>query len=74
MEFIEGNLRRADLKRNDAILKSGKKNQYRIAFIKGQGGSTREESWNRQDHWHDCCKSKVPWRHKSNCPRINFSL
>lgn len=47
-------------------------NAYRIAFAMGQGGSTKEDTWNKPTHEHTCCHSKVPWRHKAKCPGLNF--
>lgn len=72
MEFIEGNGNRKIYERNGAILSSGERNKYRIAFMKGQGGSRKEETWNKNHHWHTCCLSKVPWRHKTSCPRLKI--
>jgi len=75
MEFIdERRLKRIDLFRNCAICSTGRRNEYRVAFIKGQGGTKKEETWNEKKHMHTCCKSKVPWRHKYNCPRLNIKL
>lgn len=42
-------------------------NEYRRAFLVGQGASTRDKTWSEGKHWHVCCKSKVGWRHKTNC-------
>lgn len=49
------------------IMSSGCVNDYRYYQYIGQGGSRKEDSWNKKKHWHDCCKSKVPWRHKTGC-------
>jgi hypothetical protein len=73
MEFIEGNCTREIAERNGAIMANGQKNYYRIMVMKGQGGSSREETWNRDRHVHTCCLSRVPWRHKTGCPRLNFN-
>lgn len=72
MEFIEGNGTRSIYERNGAIMSNGEINDYRVAVMKGQGGSITEETWNRQAHHHNCCKSRVPWRHKTVCPRLDF--
>ena len=45
-------------------------NGYRLAFMRGEGGSRKEETWNEKRHTHSCCGSRVPWRHKVNCKRI----
>lgn len=71
MEFIEGNATRKILERNQAILSGGGVNYYRVMFMKGQGGSRKEETWNKAEHHHDCCRSRVPWRHKTECPRLS---
>jgi len=70
MEFIEGNCTRKIAERNGAIMANGQINYYRVMFMKGQGGSKKEETWDRQNHWHTCCKSKVSWRHKTSCPKL----
>lgn len=49
------------------IMSNGEINDYRYYQIIGQGGSYKEESWNKIKHRHDCCKSKVAWRHKTGC-------
>lgn len=72
MEFIEGNGNRRIYERNGAIMSNGQVNAYRVAFMKGQGGSVREETWNRQEHHHNCCKSRVAWRHRTECPRLKI--
>jgi hypothetical protein len=68
--FFEGRITRADKEKYGMIMPSGKDNDYRIAIAKGQGGSAKEETWERTQHWHSCCKSKVAWRHKTSCPRL----
>lgn len=70
MEFIEGNGNRRIYERNGAIMSNGQINYYRVAFMKGQGGSVKEETWNRKEHQHDCCRSRVAWRHKTECLRL----
>lgn len=59
-------------KRLGLYLPSGQTNYYRIQKMKGFGGSRREETWSKPDHMHVCCESRVPWRHKINCPRLKF--
>lgn len=49
------------------IMSNGELNDYRYYQIIGQGGSYKEYSWNRKRHQHDCCGSKVAWRHKTGC-------
>jgi hypothetical protein len=71
MEFIDGNGNREIYKRNGAIMSNGQVNDYRVAFIKGQGGSCKETTWNKEKHHHNCCKSRVAWRHKTGCPLLN---
>lgn len=56
---------------NILICKTGEVNSYRIEFYLGHGGSNKEKSWNHNKHIHDCCKSKVSWRHKVSCPGLN---
>jgi len=53
------------------ICTTGNLNEYRINFILGRGGSRKEETWDRKNLRHTCCDSKVPWRHKKNCPRLS---
>lgn len=72
MDFTEGIVTRAFALKNGAICSTGRKNAYRYSFLKGQGGSAKEETWNRDSHIHNCCKSRVSWRHKTDCPRLNF--
>lgn len=52
------------------LLPSGLPNYYRIVQFLGQGGSTKEPTWDRQAHKHTCCGSAVPWRHKVACPNL----
>lgn len=54
------------------IMSNGEINYYRLEFMRGHGGNYREKTWNRQKHRHDCCKSKVPWRHRVICPRMRI--
>lgn len=72
MDFAEGIITRAFAIANGAICSTGRPNAYRYSFLKGYGGSIKEETWNRNKHEHNCCKSKVAWRHKSICPRLDF--
>lgn len=59
-------------KRNGAIMSNGRINYYRVTFMKGQGGSIKEETWDRKNHHHTCCKSQAYWRHKVDCPRLKI--
>ena len=59
-------------KRLGLYLKGGGINDYRLAHMNGTAGSRREETWDRKNHMHICCQSKVCWRHKVSCPRLNF--
>jgi uncharacterized repeat protein (TIGR04076 family) len=70
MEFFEGFITRKQAKENGAICSTGIKNAYRYAFLKGQGGSIKEETWNKFKHEHICCQSRVAWRHKTKCPKL----
>jgi hypothetical protein len=72
MEFIEGNVTKDIAERNGAILSRGGINAYRHAFLKGQGGSAREETWNRKEGIHTCCRSRTKWRHLTSCPKLIF--
>lgn len=49
------------------IMSNGKMNDYRYYQFIGQGGSAKEESWNKAKHKHNCCGSKVAWRHTTGC-------
>lgn len=49
------------------IMSNGQLNFYRYCQYIAQGGSRKEKSWNKLDHQHDCCGSKVPWRHRTGC-------
>lgn len=53
--------------RRGLLLWNGRMNDYRFYHGIGMGGSYREESWNKKKHYHDCCKSKVAWRHLTGC-------
>lgn len=53
------------------VMSNGDLNYYRLEFMRGRGGNYKEETWNRKHHWHNCCKSKVAWRHRINCQRLN---
>lgn len=61
----------ADRRKYGLIMSNGGLNDYRIAIATGFGGSCKEETWDKTAHLHTCC-SKVPWRHKVNCPRLKF--
>lgn len=51
-------------------------NFYRMCFARGTGGSRKEETFDKNigngAGGHKCCGSKVPWRHKANCPRLKI--
>jgi len=70
MDFIDGDITREMRIDNGAELSSGGGNAYRIAFMKGQGASSKDESWNKEKHQHACCGSKVSWRHLIRCPML----
>lgn len=62
-------------KRLGLILRGGGINDYRLAHMNGKAGSMREETWINQGYhkgYHSCCNSRVCWRHKVSCPRLNF--
>lgn len=59
-------------KRYGLYLPSGQTNYYRIQKMKGQGGSRKEATWDQKRHTHSCCSSRVNWRHKTDCPNLNF--
>ena len=73
MQYMEQMTSIADKKRNGLWCSTGSKNAYRVAFAKGQGGSVGEETWNRTGHQHECCKSKVAWRHRTECPKLKLT-
>ena len=73
MEFVEGIVFKSIAQRNGAICSTGRKNAYRYAFLKGQGGSMKETTWDSVSKKHSCCQSKVSWRHKTACPRLRFN-
>lgn len=54
------------------ITSTGIINAYRRAFIVGQGASRKDETWDKSQHIHTCCESKVPWRHRTACKLLNF--
>lgn len=70
--FITGKISYEEKLAYGMIMSNGKENFYRIMFAKGQGGSKKESSWNRNKHQHDCCQSKVPWRHRTSCKNLTF--
>lgn len=64
-----------DRKRLGLILPSGHVNDYRIAHMNGTAGSRKEETFDPslgRRGGHSCCGSRVEWRHKVTCPRLNF--
>ena len=67
--FFEGEISSDEKARYGMILPGGKINYYRLMFAKGQGGSKREDTWNKKEH--TCCHSKVCWRHKVGCPGLD---
>lgn len=70
--YFEGNISHFDKEKYGMLLWDGTVNYYRVMFAKGQGGSRKEETWNREEYKHTCCQSKVPWRHKTQCPRLTL--
>lgn len=48
-------------------MSTGGINDYRYYHGIGMGGSKKDKSWNKKKHQHDCCKSKVSWRHRTGC-------
>lgn len=55
---------------NNLYCKTGRENGYRMAFLRGKGGSRKEESWDRIKNKHSCCGSMVSWRHRVECYKI----
>lgn len=51
---------------------TGIRNPGRIAEYRGLHGNRKEPSWNPEMLQHDCCSSKVSWRHKNQCPARSF--
>lgn len=55
---------------NTLKCKTGRINEYRRAFRDGLGASRKEETFDLSlgvRGGHNCCNSKVEWRHKINC-------
>lgn len=50
--------------------KTGRQNAYRRAFKDGLGATRKEFTWNKYEHHHTCCGSKVCWRHKTFCKLV----
>lgn len=72
LPIYEGELTKEKLEQIRAEFPGQPRNMdYRKEFIKGRGASTKDPTWNRKKHIHTCCKSKVPWRHKAKCPKLN---
>lgn len=61
---------REERERIGLIDSRGHINEYRRAFVIGQGGSAKESTWDKSKHLHTCCKSMVAWRHKARCKKI----
>lgn len=80
LPFIDSlrELSMSERRRLGLYLPGGETNYYRIVMMKGFGGSATEETWIRQGYsgnhkgHHNCCGSKVAWRHKVSCPRLDF--
>ncbi len=72
MPFFEGKISRNEKRKWGAMCATGSVNYYRVTFMQGHGGSRKEETWNKAAHIHTCCQSKVPWRHKKDCPRTKL--
>lgn len=54
-------------------------NNRALAFLRGQGGSTKDDTWvrttlSRTKGYHSCCNSKVFWRHKDSCRKLEGTL
>ena len=49
---------------------NGMINYYRVTESLGQLGSRKEDTWDKQNDQHSCCKSKVAWRHKISCLKL----
>lgn len=54
---------------NFTYCKTGKRNEYRMAELKGLLGNYKEKSWDRDKHRHNCCGARQVWRHKVSCKR-----
>ena len=74
MPFFDGNISFKDKQKFGMICSTGIKNSYRISFAKGQGASRRDETVTKDGKGHTCCGSKVVWRHKTACPRMEGTL
>lgn len=55
-------------------LPNGTVNDYRYAQFVGQGGSRSDPTFDRIKGIHTCCGSKVYWRHKNVCQKLEGSL
>jgi hypothetical protein len=55
-------------------LPSGHLNDYRRAQFLGQGASRKDPEWDKQRRVMTCCGSKVYWRHKVACPKLEGTL
>lgn len=49
---------------------TARRNDTRIAEYQGLKGTRKESSWSKPEHQHDCCGSKVSWRHKVSCQKM----
>jgi hypothetical protein len=75
LPFIEGVLTKERLDEiKDRVGGQPRNMDYRKEFIKGRGASTKDKTWNRAKHLHNCCLSKVPWRHRAICPKLKIDL
>lgn len=56
---------------------TGRKNEYRRAFLQGLGASPKESTFDPKlgkRGGHSCCGSKVWWRHKVLCPGVTKDI
>ncbi len=71
LPFVFGELTKEKLAEIRRLNPGQPKNMdYRIQFIKGYGASTKDLTWDRIKHIHECCGSPVAWRHRAKCPKI----
>lgn len=55
------------------VRKYGLDSVYRYMFARGRGASSKDFTWNGDEH--TCCHCKYPWRHFATCKhaRPNWS-
>lgn len=54
----------------ECYTKTGRLDPYRIAKWNGTNGHKDESTWNGKKH--TCCNAKVWYRHRVDCPRLQF--